>query len=81
MRIEDRQLIQELLAYERDDVVSLYVPVDPADPRNQRPPGQEWWRSKAKEMLNDLDVGQDRQDRMDFRAVIENTGVLPIGPG
>ena len=50
MRAVDRELVEELLAYDGEDVVSLYVPVDPSDPRNQRPPGQEWWRTVAKSM-------------------------------
>ena len=72
MRIQDQHLIRDLLAYEGDDVVSLFLPVDPADPRNQQPQGREWWRSEAKALLSDLDVGNARDDRLAFRDVIDN---------
>ena len=72
MRIEDRHLIRDIVAYEGDDVVSLYLPVDPTDPRNQRAPGEEWWRSKAKAMISELDVGEAREERLGFRRVLEN---------
>ena len=71
MQLEDKQLVRDILQYPGDDVVTLYLPVDPTDPRNQRPPGSEWWRSKAKEMINDLPVGEDRESRLGFRDVIE----------
>ncbi|MGI9642842.1 MAG: hypothetical protein ACR2N9_08665 [Acidimicrobiia bacterium] len=67
MRTIDRSIVEELLAYDSEDVVSLYVPVDPGDPRNQRPPGQEWWRTAAKSMLDGLDPGDERDDRLAFR--------------
>ncbi|MDJ0791612.1 MAG: hypothetical protein QNJ71_06920 [Acidimicrobiia bacterium] len=70
MQLEDKQLVQDILKYPGDDVVTLYLPVDPADPRNQRPAGSEWWRSKAKEMINDLPVGEDRESRLGFREVV-----------
>ncbi len=70
MRAVDRSVIEELLSYDGEDVVSLYVPVDPRDPRNQRPAGQEWWRAVAKSMLDELDPGDDRDDRLSFRRTI-----------
>lgn len=70
MQLEDKQLVRDILQYPGDDVVTLYLPVDPRDPRNQRPAGNEWWRSKAKEMINDLPVGDDRESRLGFREVI-----------
>ena len=72
MRIQDRQLIRDIISHEGDQVVSLYVPVDPTDPRNQRVPGEEWWRSKAKEMISELEVGEDREERLGFRQTLEN---------
>ncbi|MGI9643921.1 MAG: hypothetical protein ACR2O6_01265 [Ilumatobacteraceae bacterium] len=74
MRAIDRAVVEELLSYDGDDVVSLYIPVDPSDPRNQRPPGQEWWRTVAKSMLDGLDPGDDRDDRLEFRRTIAGLG-------
>ncbi|MDJ0953068.1 MAG: hypothetical protein QNJ81_05260 [Acidimicrobiia bacterium] len=74
MRAVDRSIVEELLAYPGEDVVSLYVPVDPRDPRNQRPVGQEWWRTAAKSMLDELEPGDDRDDRLEFRRTIAGLG-------
>ncbi|MGI9614390.1 MAG: hypothetical protein ACR2QO_15875, partial [Acidimicrobiales bacterium] len=54
MRTAERQLLQDLVDEGHDNVVSLYVPVDPLDPRNQHPVGEEWWRTKMTSLLNDL---------------------------
>ena len=67
MRIDDLALIRDIAAMERDDIVTLYLPVDPTDPRNQRSAENEWWRSKAKALLSELEVGDGRADRMAFR--------------
>ena len=72
MRIEERHLIHDVLAHQGEDVVSLYLPVDPRDPRNQRPPGEEWWRSEAKSMISNLDPGQAREERLGYRRLVEN---------
>ncbi|MGI9612217.1 MAG: hypothetical protein ACR2QO_04855 [Acidimicrobiales bacterium] len=70
MRSIDRSFVEELLAYDGDDVVSLYIPVDPSDARNQRPEGQQWWRTAAKSMLDGLDPGNERENRLAFRQTI-----------
>ena len=76
MRAADRAVIEDLLAYDGQDVVSLYLPVDPRDPRNQRASGQEWWRAVAKSMLDELDPGDDRDDRLGFRRTIAGLGTF-----
>ena len=72
MRIDDLALIRDIAAMERDDIVTLYLPVDPTDPRNQRSAENEWWRSKAKALLSELEIGDGRADRMAFREIIDN---------
>ncbi|MGI9643410.1 MAG: hypothetical protein ACR2N9_11605 [Acidimicrobiia bacterium] len=74
MRIEQQHLIHDVISHESDDVVSLYLPVDPRDPRNQRAAGEEWWRSEAKAMIAGLDVGEAREERLGFRRLLENLG-------
>ncbi len=74
MRGVDRSIVDELLAHDGEGVVSLYVPVDPSDPRNQRPEGQEWWRTVAKSMIDELDPGDEREDQLGFRRTLASLG-------
>jgi hypothetical protein len=66
MRTRERQLLQDLVNEGREDVVSVFVPVDPVDPRNQHPSGEEWWRTKMTSLLNDLGDAVPTDSAADF---------------
>lgn len=55
-------------------VLTLYLPVDPSDPENQRAPGTEKWRVRLGNQLSALSdqVGDDRDARARWQAVTEN---------
>lgn len=71
MRTEDRRLLRDMTGDGRDDVLSLYVPVDPADPRNQRPVGEQWWRSKARSLLGGIEHDLVAADQDPYAAAID----------
>lgn len=55
-------------------VLTLYLPVDPSDPENQRTPGTEKWRLRMGNQLSALadEVGDDRDARTRWAAVTTN---------
>ncbi|MGI9598502.1 MAG: hypothetical protein ACR2QK_20215 [Acidimicrobiales bacterium] len=71
MRTEDRRLLRDMIRDSRDAVLSLYVPVDPSDPRNQRSEDEQWWRIKTRSLLREIENDLARSDRDRYRAAIE----------
>ena len=71
MRTEDRRLLRDMIRDNRDTVLSLYLPVDPADPRNQRSEDEQWWRIKARSLMRDIEQDLTRADRDRYRAAVE----------
>ena len=65
----DDAAIRQLLSDVGDDVLSLYLEVDPSDPNNQRSSGREAWRIWLKNALRDLeeDVGDERDAKDRWR--------------
>ena len=56
-----RQILRDLLEDDRSDVISLYLPVDQTDPRNQRAHGDEWWRAEARALIRQLERDIDAE--------------------
>lgn len=55
MTADYRHVVRAMLEDDRSDVISMYLPVDPTDPRNQRSHGEEWWRAEARSLVRDLE--------------------------
>ena len=62
----DEGSIRALLDETSDRVLSLYVPVDPTDPNNQRPAGREAWNIWLKNELKRLEDGVSEDQKADW---------------
>jgi hypothetical protein len=73
MHVDYRHIVRDLLEDDRSDVISMYLPVDATDPRNQRAHGDEWWRAEARALVRELerDVDDDKERRNELAAAVE----------
>jgi hypothetical protein len=81
MPVDYRHIVRDLLEDDRSDVISLYLPVDATDPRNQRAHGDEWWRAEARSLVRDLerDADGDKERRNELAAAVEQLGAFTEG--
>ena len=81
MPVDYRHIVRDLLEDDRSDVISLYLPVDATDSRNQRAHGDEWWRAEARSLVRDLerDADGDKARRNELAAAVEQLDAFTEG--
>jgi hypothetical protein len=81
MPADYRHIVRDLLEDDRSDVISLYLPVDATDPRNQRAHGDEWWRAEARALVRQLehDADGDKDRRTELGAAVEQLDAFTTG--
>jgi len=73
----DRAAVDEWMALDRDDVLSVYLDVDPADPANSG--FSQAWRSWLNDALGSLSVEGPRDRQMTLRALKDEADKLLSG--
>lgn len=74
-----RQIVRHLLEDDRSDVISLYLPVDTTDPRNQRAHGDEWWRAEARALIRQLERDVDAECSDDLAEAVGQLAAFTDG--